>query len=83
MDLNTIYSYSNIFLNKKNVIKGSVHIIKQKKKVTFDSRVGVILIASCTEITESLKNILWYCDEDYLNFKHELLRSPSYDSLFS
>ena len=82
MDLNTIYSYSNN-LNNKNVIKGNVRVIKQKKKVTFDNRVGVILISSCSELTQSLKDILWYGDEDYLNFRDEVRRSRSYECLFS
>ena len=83
MDLNTIYSYSNTFLNNKNIIKGRVRVIQKKKKVTFDSRVGVILIACCNDIPQPLKEILWYGDEDYLNFRDELRRSGSYDILFS
>ena len=82
MDLNTIYSYSNL-LNNKNVIKGNVKLIPLKKKVTFDSKVAVILIASCNEISQHLKDILWYGDEDYLNFRDEVRRSRSYEILFS
>tara|TARA_Y100000816_G_C25552763_1_gene299130 strand:+ start:49 stop:300 length:252 start_codon:yes stop_codon:yes gene_type:complete len=83
MDLNTIYSYSNTFLNNKNVIKGRVNIIKRKKKVTFNSSVAVILIANCSEISQHLKDILWYGDEDYLNFRDEVRRTTSYEILFS
>ena len=82
MDLNTIYSYSNN-LNNKNTIKGRVRVIQKKKKVTFDSRVAVVLIASCSELSESLKNVLWYGDEDYLNFRDEVRKSGSYEILFS
>ena len=32
MDLNTIYSYSNTFLNNKNVIKGRVRVIQKKRE---------------------------------------------------
>ena len=83
MDLNTIYSYSNTFLNNKNVIKGRVRVIQKKKKVTFSSSVAVVLIASCSELSESLKSVLWYGDEDYLNFRDEVRRSESYEILFS
>ena len=81
----TIFSYSNLLNNKnnKNIIKGKVRVIQKKKKVTFDSRVAVILIASCSDLSKSLKSLLWYDDEDYLNFRDEVRRSESYEVLFS
>ena len=43
-------------------------------QVTFSSSVAVVLIASCSELSESLKSVLWYGDEDYLNFRDEVRR---------
>ena len=82
MDLNTIYSYSNN-LNNQNIIKGRVRVIQTKKKVTFNNSVAVILIANCSEISQHLKDILWYGDQDYLHFRDEVRRSNSYEYLFS
>lgn len=63
---------STIIGKKYNIINGNVKIIK--KEVRFYNIVSVILINHLSEYGYYLKSILWYTDNDYEQFKKELIQ---------
>ena len=66
--------YPNIFaLQTAHIIQGEAKVVK---KVSFNSKVSVILI---TQICEYgfVKNLLWYSNDDYDKFKQDVVRNRS------
>lgn len=57
----------NIENSLKETVEGNAEIIK--KKVTFNSKVSVILISTLDEYSSFIKELLWYTNDDYKLFK--------------
>jgi hypothetical protein len=67
--------YPNIFaLQTANIIQGEAKVVK---KVSFNSKVSVILITQICEYGDILKQ-LWYSNDDYRQFKQDVIQNRNY-----